>query len=414
MPTAEEPVPGYREHDWQRRVDEVPKRPFRRPFRRDRARVLHSWALRRLADKTQVLLPGESDFPRTRLTHTLEVAQVAREVGDELGCDADLVDTAGLCHDLGHPPFGHNGEAALDELAAGIGGFEGNAQSFRVLTRLEPKVIQDGRSAGLNLTRASLDAMLKYPWPRRGAEVKYNAYDDDLAAFEWVREGAPAERPCLEAQVMDWADDVAYSVHDVEDALYSGFLQPAQLEPGPELDAVIATACRESPGLDHDELSAAYERLRGLPWWPTEMDHTVASLVALKSMTSSLIGRFCAAAVERTREVAGPGRLTRYAADLQVPREQRAEVALLKAVSSHFVFHREGVAGMYGDQRRLLTELAEALVTAGPPGLHPMFRQAWERADGDAGRLRVVVDQVASLTDVSAVRWHDRLIGPAT
>jgi deoxyguanosinetriphosphate triphosphohydrolase, putative len=183
-------VPGYDECATARWVAEPPKRAGRSDFERDRARVLHSAALRRLAAKTQVVRAASADFPRTRLTHSLECAQIGRELGQEIGCDPDLVDAACLAHDIGHSPFGHNGEAALNELAAGIGGFEGNAQTLRLLTRLEPKT----EGAGLNLTRATLDATLKYPWFGEPG-TKFGAYAEDAEVFAWIRQGAPDRRP---------------------------------------------------------------------------------------------------------------------------------------------------------------------------------------------------------------------------
>ncbi|MDX6364047.1 MAG: dGTPase, partial [Streptomyces sp.] len=249
---------AYDEAAVERWAVEPDKRPGRTAFQRDRARVLHSSALRRLAGKTQVVTPGTRSqawdaSARTRLTHSLECAQVGRELGAALGCDPDLVEAACLSHDLGHPPFGHNGEQALNEFAEDCGGFEGNAQSLRLLTRIEPKRFvrseESGElvSVGLNLTRAALDAATKYPWPRGGHPAdpkspKFGVYEDDRPVFDWVRKGAPGTRICFEAQVMDWSDDVAYSVHDVEDGLHAGHIDPNCLHAEPERQAIFAVA----------------------------------------------------------------------------------------------------------------------------------------------------------------------------
>src|SRR6478609_4249012 len=268
----------YDEHDSERWVAEPPKRveaPVRTPYERDRARVVHAAASRRLAAKTQVHGPQMDDFVRNRLTHSLEVAQVARDLSRALGSQPDIAETAALAHDLGHPPFGHNGERVLAEVGESCGGFEGNAQTLRLLTRLEAKT--DG--AGLNLTRATLDACTKYPWTRSDAEdpqgvhadgsprlvVKFGVYDDDRPVFDWMRKGAVGVRQCLEAQVMDLADDVAYSVHDIEDGVVAGKVELTILD-----EAAVWETVRDwyVPTASDDDLADTLAGLRTQGSWP--------------------------------------------------------------------------------------------------------------------------------------------------
>ena len=346
-------VEGYDEYAQERWVAEPPKRAGRTSFARDRARVLHSAALRRLAAKTQVVHPWDDDFPRTRLTHSIEVGQVGRELGQALGCDPDLVEAACLAHDLGHPPFGHTGESALDEAAKAAGGFEGNAQSLRILTRLEPKTMTVDRSVGLNLTRATLDGATKYPWLPRDGTTKYGVYADDLDVFRWLRAGAPDRARCIEAQVMDWSDDIAYSVHDLEDALVSRHLSLAQLtDPAEQAEVGRLAAARYAPEADAADIVEALRRLLALEWWPSTYDGSRRGLATLKNLTSQLIGRFASSAERATRDVYGPRVLTRYGADLVVPTETRLECAALKAVTAVYVMGREGAPELRAQQTR--------------------------------------------------------------
>ena len=385
----------------------------RTPFQRDRARILHSAALRRLAGKTQVVAPGESDFPRTRLTHSLEVAQIGRELAGAFGADPDLVEGACLAHDLGHPPFGHTGEAALDSVCASIGGFEGNAQNLRIMSRLEAKIITaDGRSAGINATRALLDATTKYPWRRREGERKFGVYRDDLPVFRWVRAATPPEAAtakCFEAQIMDWSDDVAYSVHDLEDAVFSGKLDLKLLTVPEEREALFTRTLGYAPDTDANELAEALDRLQALEWWPTGFDGSFAAQARLKRTSSELIGRFCRPVVGATRAEHGPGPHRRYGARLVVPRAVRLECELLKAVAARYVMETDRALALRRTQSDLIMDLV-ARLSARPDQLDRPFAALHADAPDDAARLRVVIDQVAGFTDASAYVCYRTLL----
>ncbi|HEY1135169.1 MAG TPA: deoxyguanosinetriphosphate triphosphohydrolase [Nocardioides sp.] len=440
MTTRPDPAPtadahaaaAYSEADRERVLPEPPKRvvaPQRAPFERDRARVVHAASTRRLAAKTQVMGPQTDDFVRNRLTHSLEVAQVARDLARAIGTHPDVAETAALAHDLGHPPFGHNGETVLAELAEPCGGFEGNAQTLRLLTRLEAKTFApDGSSVGLNLTRATLDACTKYPWNRASAPaprgvhgdgsprvvVKFGVYDDDRPTFDWLRRGVPADVPrrqCVEAQVMDLADDVAYSVHDVEDGIAAGRIDLTELDR--HRDGVWETV-REwyAPGVDDAVLDEVLAGLRTMGSWPTApYDGTRRSLAALKNLTSDLVGRFCGGVQAATFAALGGAVPVRHSADLVVPERTALEITVLKGVAAHLVMRADDRLALMARQRDLLAELLGELLRRGPDGLEPAFAEDWRASADDAARLRVVVDQVASLTDASALAWWRRLCG---
>jgi dGTPase len=400
---------SYSAADQERFLDEPAKRPGRTEFMRDRARVIHSAALRRLAAKTQVAVPWENDFQRTRLSHSLECAQIGRELGESLGADPDLLETACLSHDMGHPPFGHNGEEALAVAALDCGGFEGNAQSFRLLTRIEAKTVDaQGKSLGLNLTRASLDAATKYPWARAENPRKFGVYDDDVEIFKWVRQGAPAGRKCIEAQIMDWSDDCAYSVHDLEDAIFAGQVSVKNFDR--DFDTLYKEMV-EGYGSDASKVEAeqAVARLQQLSCWPVSFDRTHQSLARLKDTTSQLIGRFVLAAELETRKVHGDGSLTRYSANLEIPRDQVIEVDFLKAVAGHYLISAAASQERYAKQQVVIHELVEMLFAAAPAELDPIFEDDWKRATNDSEKLRIVIDQIASLTDPGAYALHAHL-----
>ncbi|MGH3681367.1 MAG: deoxyguanosinetriphosphate triphosphohydrolase, partial [Natronosporangium sp.] len=244
---------------------------------------------------------------------------------------------------------------------------------------------------------------------------KFGVYPDDAEVFGWLRDPAPAGAPprrCLEAQVMDWADDVAYSVHDVEDGIHGGFVTLSALRDDPDERAALCADVAEAYSFEPPSTLAtglaellADPVLAPLP----DYDGSHRAQVVLKRFTSVLTGRFVAAAVDATRAAAGRGPFRRYDTDLVVPRPVRVQCALLKGIALRYVMRRRGVEPWYARQREILTQLVETLAARAPDGLDPVFAPMWKAAADDPARLRVVIDQVASLTDPAAIAWHDRL-----
>lgn len=263
----------------------------RRPFERDRDRILYSSAFRRLAGVTQVARSGEADFFHTRLTHRMKVAQVGRRLAEHtlrrqpgesavLGVHPEVVEAACLAHDLGHPPFGHLGESILNRLVIKAGdtdGFEGNAQSFRILTRL---AVRFEKAPGLDLTRAVLAAAIKYPWVREPdggiKERKWGYYRTEQADFDFVRDGADFATKTAEAELMDWADDIAYSVHDLED-FHRGRMLPWLQIFSKEGEERLVEAAAANQGASRTKLRRAHKLIRSVTC-PTDGIQPVGNL----------------------------------------------------------------------------------------------------------------------------------------
>jgi len=446
---------GYSPHDLARLPDRDDPSDYRNDFARDYDRLVHTNAFRRLQGKTGVVAPGEADFFRTRLTHTIEVAQLARRLGWKLGTHPDLVEAAAIMHDFGHAPFGHVGEqelsAAVDDTArawglepAEVGGFEGNAQTFRLVGA---RLYGYGTQPGLNLTRATMDAGVKYPWERgEVSDTKWCFYPTERALAAWVREGVPEERryaQSFETQVMEWADDVSYSVHDIEDFYLAGSLPLALLTQSSEARERVTTRLvtrrhargKLATGPSDDparysaaDLAAACEELFTEPEGPFEgfrslsgeFDGSVESRQALRTMRKRLINRLVHSV--SARDPSAP--TLRHANDLLIPRDARLMNDVLRDLLWIFVIEHPRMATYQHGQRRVVRELFElhaATVHRGraDTSLFPRHLQAdlqrlldaTDRAAAEAEVLRIVADHIVAMTDDSAARMHRRLTG---
>jgi dGTPase len=352
----------------------------RTAFQRDRDRIIHSTAFRRLQYKTQVFVSHEGDHYRTRLTHSLEVAQIARSVARALALDEDLAEALALAHDLGHTPFGHAGEDALDLAMRAFGGFSHNDQTLRVLTRLERRY---AGFDGLNLTWETLEGTVKHNGPLDSARLPRTIADyvrsHDLEIATW---------PSAEAQVAALSDDIAYNNHDIDDGLRAGLFTIADLAPLPLVGPVFAGVAALHPGIEEQRL--IHEAIRRL------IDRMVNDCIAETKK------RIAAARVETVAEIRALGRPVVAFSD-----EMRANDRALRAFLMERMYRHYRVSRMAAKARRIVRELYDAF--AADPLCLPTEWRAHTKGAGAPETARVVADYIAGMTDRFALDEHWRL-----
>lgn len=407
---------------------------------RDRDRILYSSAFRRLGGVTQVAAAGERHVFRNRLTHSLEVAQVARRLAENTLCqqkteaeslggiDPDVVEAAALAHDLGHPPFGHVAENELDRLVRDTGnldGFEGNPQSFRIVTNL---ALRHRDFQGLNLTCATLNAILKYPWRREVGggfrERKWGAYSSEAKEFNWARELSSSDASSVEAELMDWADDIAYSVHDLDDFYRVGIIPLDRLltNSGDErkhfLNGVRARWERDERQddlNDWDDMAIAFDELANrILLAHSYLVHPYTGArnqrADLRSLTASLIRRYV---VDDAITLCNPD--PSILKSVTITREYELEVKILKQLTWQYVIENPALATQQYGQTRMIRELFEILHREASAHrfsiFPPRFSERLEEDDSERNVTRTVSDYISGMTERQTIELHQRLTG---
>ncbi len=361
-----------------------PESPTRSPFQRDRDRIIHSGAFRRLQYKTQVFVRHEGDYFRTRLTHTIEVAQICRTLCRALDLDEDLGEAVALAHDLGHTPFGHAGEDALNAAMAAYGGFYHNDQTLRILTRLEQRY---AAFDGLNLTWETLEGVVKHNGPllplAPGARLT-----PTIDAFRAVWDLELDGQPGLEAQLAALADDIAYTNHDIDDAVRAGLLALDELADLPLVGPVLRAVRDRHPGLEPQR--TVHETTRRV------IDRMVTDLLA---ETRARLARGAFTDVAAIRAAGHP--VAAFSEPLQ------AELDIVRGFMFRRVYRHSLVNRETSKAKRIVADLF-AIFTAEPNTLPGEWRAAAEAADA-AARARIVADYIAGMTDRYAMIEHRRL-----
>ena len=409
-------------------------------FQRDRDRILYSTAFRRLEGVTQIVRAGESDIFHDRFVHSVKVAQVGRRLAEHCkqkqsriakrhGLDAEVVEAACLAHDLGHPPFGHIGEETLNRILTrkDIGGecldpegFEGNAQSFRIVTKL---AVRFSWCNGLNLTRATLGALLKYPWARdistkkKGSikSKKWGYYNSEKEDFDFCREGLNRDAKTLEAEMMDWADDISYSVHDLEDFHRCNHIPWTQIfgDRPPDRDRLVENTIKnwqDAPGNAPQRINDAYERLSKRFAFSTEIynayEGTREQRLAIRTLTSTLIGRY-------VQETGLADSMQRKKRIILQNDEHQDEIRLLKQITMDYILSSPSLAAQQRGHIKIIEHLFEEFIdeikSEKPMVLPRRFHHLLRKSDDTPGRI--AADCIASLTEGEAIALHRRLNG---
>jgi len=360
-----------------------PESATRTPFARDRDRIIHSTAFRRLKEKTQVFVAHEGDHFRTRLTHSLEVAQIARSLATALGLDADLAETIALAHDLGHPPFGHAGEDELQVQMQGFGGFDHNVQTFRVVTKLERRY---PRFEGLNLTWETLAGIIKHNGPvvEKLEQPSWSAIAEFDAEYD-LRLGSWAS---AEAQVAALADDIAYNNHDVDDGVQAGLFNLEELRQVPLIGPHVASAIADYP----------------------DCDPGILRLEAVRRMIGAMVADVLAET--RRRAVAGKVGSPEDVRDLDhalvaFSRDMVEDLSALRAFLMERMYRHWKVNRTRSQARRMLAEMFNLFLAE--PDVLPSEWYARAQPRDEAGRARIVCDYIAGMTDRYAIEEHRKL-----
>jgi dGTPase len=369
------------------RLYREPDAGMRSPFQRDRDRIIHCAAFRRLQHKTQVFVYHEGDHYRTRLTHSLEVAQIARSISRALGLNEDLAEALALAHDLGHTPFGHAGEDALDEVMAPFGGFDHNDQTLRILTRLEHRYAEFD---GLNLTWETLEGTVKHNGPLVGAGVT-EALPATIAEYVGQQDLELASYPSAEAQVAALADDIAYNNHDIDDGLHAGLFAVADLAEVPVVGPVFREVASRYPGIEQPRL--IHETIRRV------IDRMVGDLVGETRRRLAASG---VASVAAIRALGAP--VVAFSAEMSA-NDKALKAFLFERMYRHYKVNR-----MASKARRTVQDIF-ALLLAEPECLPTEWRALAGRA-GSNETARLVADYIAGMTDRFALDEHARLFDP--